>query len=144
MMSERDEIKNMVLDLVRERFDHSVPAGFKLDVVNLDRGEKGGIVYLDGALVRRGSELLDGYHRVMAARIVGASESLKVRVVQLEDDVEDPVPGAIYVPAGPTPDYLIDRPSHTILIGWSRGDREATRDELRTATMAGLADLFGN
>ncbi len=60
MMSERDEIKNMVLDLVRERFDHSLPAGFKLDVVNLDRGEKGGIVYLDGALVRRGSELLAG------------------------------------------------------------------------------------
>jgi hypothetical protein len=80
----------------------------------------------------------------MAARIAGAPESLRVRVIQIDDEAEDPVPGAIYVPAGATPDYLVDRRSHTILIGWSRGDREATRDELRTATMAGLADLFGN
>ena len=68
----------------------------------------------------------------------------RIKVAQFDEDEEDPLPGAIYVPAGPTPDYLVDRPSRTILIGWSRGERFITREQMRTATMAALVDLFGN
>ena len=144
-MIERDKIKSLLLGLVRERFDNAVPAGLIVDVVNLNRGGKGGLVYFDGACVRRGAELLDGYHRFMAAELAGAAvRSQEIRVAQLDEDEEDPIPGAIYVPAGPTPDYVVDRPSRTILIGWKRGERVTTLDELRTAAMAALADLFAN
>jgi len=144
-MIEWDETKSLLDGLVRERFDNAVPAGLIVDVVNLDRGGKGGLVYLDGAFVRRGTELLDGYHRLMATKLAGpAALRLEVRVAQFDEDEDDPIPGAIYVPAGPTPDYIVDRPSRTILIGWNRGDRGTTWDELRTAAMAALADLFGN
>jgi hypothetical protein len=144
-MIERDKIKSLLLGLVRERFDNAVPAGLIVDVVNLNRGGKGGLVYLDGACVRRGAELLDGYHRFMAAELAGAAvRSQEIRVAQLDEDEEDPIAGAIYVPAGPTPDYVVDRPSRTILIGWKRGERVTTLDEFRTAAMAALADLFAN
>jgi hypothetical protein len=141
-MIEHEEMKSLVLGLVRERFDSAVADGLTVDMVNLDRGGRGGLVYLGGAIVRRGAEILDGYHRLKAASLAGLSRQM--RVVEIDEDDRDPIPDAIYVQAGPTPDYLVDRPSRTILIGWSRGDRGATRDELRTATMAALANLFGN
>ena len=56
----------------------------------------------------------------------------------------EPIPGAIYVPAGDTPDYLIDRPSRTILIGDSRGNGEATRDDVRIAARKAIKKAFGN
>jgi hypothetical protein len=144
-MIEQDEMKSLLDGLVRERFDNAVPAGLKVDVVNLNRGGKGGLVYLDGAFVRRGTQILDGYHRLMAAKFAGAAAaSLEIRVAQLDEDEDDPLPGAIYVPAGPTPDYVVDRTSRTILIGWNRGDRGTTWDEVRIAAMAALADLFAN
>ena len=140
---DRDELKSLILELIRERFEDVMPSTLTVDLVNLDRNGKGGLVYLDGLIVRRGNNLLDGYYRIRAANFAAVPDA-RIRVAQFDEDEEDPLPGAIYVPAGPTPDYLVDRPSRTILIGWSRGERFITRDQMRTATMAALADLFGN
>jgi hypothetical protein len=140
---DRDELKSLILELIRERFEDVMPSTLTVDLVNLDRNGKGGLVYLDGLIVRRGNELLDGYYRIRAAHFAGVADA-SIQLAQFDEDDDDPLPGAIYVPAGPTPDYLVDRPSRTILIGWSRGEHFITRDQMRTATMAALSDLFGN
>jgi hypothetical protein len=107
-MIEHEEMKSLVLGLVRERFDSAVADGLTVDMVNLDRGGRGGLVYLGGAIVRRGAEILDGYHRLKAASLAGFSRQM--RVVEIDEDDRDPIPDAIYVQEGPTPDYLVDRP----------------------------------
>jgi hypothetical protein len=140
---DRDELKSLILELIRERFEDVMPSTLTVDLVNLDRNGNGGLVYLDGLIVRRGNKLLDGFYRIRAANFAGRPD-VRIQVAQFDEDDDDPLPGAIYVPAGPTPDYLVDRPSRTILIGWSRGERFITRDQMRTATMAALSDLFGN
>jgi hypothetical protein len=140
---ERNELRRLILEIIRECFGDAPPSPLTVDVVNLDRNGKSGLVYLDGAIVRRGTQLLDGYHRIRAANFAGATNAT-VQIAQIDEDEDDPIPGAIYVPAGPTPEYVVDRPSRTILIGWSRAEGLVTRDQMRTATMAALADLFGN
>jgi hypothetical protein len=135
-----DELRRMVREIARERFGDDMPVGsLVVDLVNLDRGGKRGLVYLDGAIVLRGNQVLDGHHRLHA--IAKSSASEEMRLVQVGDD---PVPDAIYVPEGPIPDYLVDQASCTILIGWARAGREATPDEIRSATVAAIAELFGN
>src|ERR1700733_3528371 len=119
---DRDELKSLILELIRERFEDVMPSTLTVDLVNLDRNGKGGLVYLDGLIVRRGNKLLDGYYRIRAANFAGVADA-RIQLAQFDEDDDDPLPGAIYVPAGPTPDYLVDRPSRTILIGWSRGER---------------------
>ncbi len=137
---ELEDLNRLVRELVRERFGDDMPAAYVVvDLVNLDRDGKRGLVYLDGAIVLQGDEVLDGHYRLHAIAESGASEETKVLRVG-----GDPVPGAIYVPAGPVPDYLVDHASRTILIGRGRAGREATPDEIRTATMAAIAALFGN
>jgi len=140
---ERNELRRLIREIIHEGFGDAPPSPLTVDVVNLDRDGKGGLVYLDGLVVRRGTKLLDGYHRIRAANLAGVDDA-RIQVAQIDEDAEDPIPGAIYVQAGPTPDYVVDRPSRTILIGWSRGKGLVTRDQMRTATMAALADLFGN
>jgi hypothetical protein len=140
---ERNELRRLIREIIHEGFGDAPPSPLTVDVVNLDRDGKGGLVYLDGLVVRRGTKLLDGYHRIRAANLAGVDDA-RIQVVQIDEDAEDPIHGAIYVQAGPTPDYVVDRPSRTILIGWSRGKGLVTPDQMRTATMAALADLFGN
>jgi hypothetical protein len=140
---ERNELRRVILEIIRERFEDAPPSPLTVDVVNLDRNGEGGLVYLNGLIVRRGTKLLDGFHRIRAANLAGVDDAT-IQVAQIDEDADDPIPGAIYVPAGPTPDYVVDRPSRTILIGWSRGEGLVTQDQMRTATMAALADLFGN
>jgi hypothetical protein len=136
------EMRSLVFAIVDERFGDDVPGGLRIDLVNLDRGGEGGLVYLDGEIVRRGPKTLDGMRRLEA--VEDSWEDVELPVAQFEDEEDDPIPGAIYVQKGPTPDYLIDRASHTILIGWKRGERSARTDEIRTAITAAVADLFGN
>jgi len=135
-------MRSLVFAIVEERFGADVPGGLRIDLVNLDRGGEGGLVYLDGEIVRRGTKTLDGMSRLEAAEDFW--EDADLPVAQFDDEEDDPIPGAIYVQKGPTPDYLIDRASHTILIGWKRGGRSAKADEIRTAITAAVADLFGN
>jgi hypothetical protein len=136
------EMESLVFAIVDERFGNNVPGGLRIDLVNLDRGGEGGLVYLDGQIVRRGTKTLDGMRRLEA--VEASWEDVELPVAQFDDEEDDPIVGGIYVQKGPTPDYLIDRASHTILIGWKRGDRFAKADEIRTAITAAVADLFGN
>jgi hypothetical protein len=136
------EMRSLVFAIVNERFGDDVPGGLRIDLVNLDRGGEGGLVYLDGEIVRRGTKTLDGTRRL--EELAASWEDAELPVAQFDDEEDDPLPGAIYVQKGPTPDYLVDRASHTILIGWKRGDRSAKADELRTAITSAVADLFGN
>jgi hypothetical protein len=136
------EMRSLVFAIVNERLGDNVPGGLRIDLVNLDRGGEGGLVYLDGEIVRRGTKTLDGMGRLEAA--ADSWEDVELPVAQFDDEEADPIPGAIYVQKGATPDYLVDRASHTILIGWKRGERSAKTDEIRTAITAAVADLFGN
>jgi hypothetical protein len=136
------EMESLVFAIVDERFGNNVPGGLRIDLVNLDRGGEGGLVYLDGQIVRRGTKTLDGMRRLEA--VEASWEDVELPVAQFDDEEDDPIVGAIYVQKGPTPDYLIDRASHTILIGWKRGERSAKADEIRTAITTAVADLFGN
>jgi len=136
------EMESLVFAIVDERFGNNVPGGLRIDLVNLDRGSEGGLVYLDGQIVRRGTKTLDGMRRLEA--VEASWEDVELPVAQFDDEEDDPIVGAIYVQKGPTPDYLIDRASHTILIGWKRGERSAKADEIRTAITTAVADLFGN
>jgi hypothetical protein len=136
------EMRSLVFAIVNERFGDSVPGGLRIDLVNLDRGGEGGLVYLDGEIVRRGTKTLDGMRRLEA--VADSWEDVEPDIAEFDDDEDDPIPGAIYVQKGPAPDYLVDRASHTILIGWKRGERSAKADELRIAVTAAVADLFGN
>ena len=61
---DRDELKSLILELIRERFEDVMPSTLTVDLVNLDRNGKGGLVYLYGLIVRRGNNLLDGYYRI--------------------------------------------------------------------------------
>jgi hypothetical protein len=141
-MIDHAEMRSLVFTIVNERFGNNVPGGLRVDLVNLDRGGEGGLVYLDGEIVRRGTKTLDGMRRLEA--MAASWEDVEPSVAQFEDDEDDPIPGAIYVQKGPTPDYLFDRASHTILIGWKRGERSAKADEIRIAITAAVAELLGN
>jgi hypothetical protein len=101
------EMRNLVFAIVNERFGDNVPGGLRIDLVNLDRGGEGGLVYLDGEIVRRGTKTLDGIRRLEA--VEDSWEDVELPVAQFDDEEDDPLPGAIYVRKGPTPDYLIDR-----------------------------------
>ena len=138
-----DELKEELRRLASERLA-GTPGDKSLvvDLVNLDRGGRGGLVYLDGVIVRKGERLLDGAHRLAA--VAESGSLIKMTVAQFPEHIAEPIAGAIYVPAGPTPDYVIDRSTRTILIGRSRGKREATRDELRDACRRAINEYFGN
>src|SRR5277367_2798501 len=127
-------MRSLVFAIVEERFGADVPGGLRIDLVNLDRGGEGGLVYLDGEIVRRGTKTLDGLRRLEA--VAASWEDVEPDIAEFDDDEDDPIPGAIYVQKGPAPDYLVDRASHTILIGWKRGERSAKTDEIRTAITA--------
>jgi hypothetical protein len=121
----------------------SIPgaAQWKVDLVNLDRGGKSSLVYLNGAIVRRGDDLLDGRpHNKANAE---SDRSVQKGIVQLPLKAPDPIPGAIYISAGHTPDYLVDSSSRTILIGDTRGDMDATRDEVRIAARKAIKEALG-
>ena len=138
-----DELKEELRRLATERLA-GTPGDKSLvvDLVNLDRSGRGGLVYLNGAIVQKGEELLDGAHRLAA--IVESGSGIKMTVAQFPENIAEPIAGAIYVSAGPAPDYVIDRSTRTILIGRSRGKREATGDELKDACRRAINEFFGN
>jgi hypothetical protein len=136
------EHRNAIETEVQRFLDERSQCGLlKLDLVNLDREGKRGLVYLDGAIViDENEQVLDGLHRLAAIRESGVS--VDCRVVRVPPDTR--VDGAIYVLAGPTPDFVVNRKLQTILIGSGRDDREATIEEIRTATARAMTEYFGN
>lgn len=91
------------------------------------------------------------FRRLVDERLAGIADdkAIVIDLVNLDRDgkgglvhMRDEV--AIYVPPGPTPDYVIDRAARTILIGRSRGAHDATAAELRDACRRALNEFFGN
>ncbi len=93
------EMRSLVFAIVDERFGDDVPGGLRIDLVNLDRGGEGGLVYLDGEIVRRGIKTLDGTRRLEEA--AASWEDVELPIAEFDDEEDDPLPGAIYVQKAP-------------------------------------------
>jgi hypothetical protein len=145
---EREELIRTVRKFVDERLEGTPGKPLKVDIVNLDRGGEAGLVYLNGAIVTRGDKLLDGLHRLHAIVEAGKSNpnvSIRQHKIDLPADLPDPVEGATYVKAGPTPSFVVDRENLIILLD-SKGqieDDDARMREILKAAEAALVEYFG-
>src|SRR5271155_2103115 len=81
-------MRSLVFAIVEERFGADVPGGLRIDLVNLDRKGEGGLVYLDGEIVRRGARTLNGMRRLEA--VEDSWEYVELPVVQLT--MRKPIP----------------------------------------------------